>query len=169
MKLTKKQLSKFEVGISSNWIVIFEDKRFNIIGGIFPAITVKFQIFEPNNTEIEVGPNYRIKVPVSSKGPSTLDIEFYEDDKRTIQSTLKKIVNDSPMHKQGRSLISVKDTAGSISKRAIGVIVEEYSKTSELIKTHRMKIWPSSPLEMNGNQEHQAIQSQLSFDVLSYE
>lgn len=169
MQFTRNQVASFEVGISSMWTARFENLPVNLISNNFPAITVKFGLFEPNNTEIEVGPNYRFKVPVSSKGPSTVELEFYDDDKYTVHSAIAKKVNESPMAKQGRSFISVKNITGSTKSGAINLVVEKYSKSHKLLKTYIMDVWPASPMDFSGDQEFQAIKGSISFDILSFE
>ena len=170
MRYTKKQLSAFEAGDSSSWIVQFlTPNSLNLIAGkYFPAISVKFNLFEPTNVDVDVAPGYKFKIPSLVTTPSEVEIEFYDNDSNTIHKSIQQLLLNSLPAAKGRSILNVTNPSASLNS-AISMMIEKQSKTHKVLERHYIVGWPSSPMSFSGDQEFKALQNSLSLDILAYE
>lgn len=173
MKFSRNELkASFEVGISSHWGVHFTgNDSYNLIkgsqGSYFPAISVKFNYFEPVNTEIEVANGFKFKVPVVVNPPQSVDIEFYDSHKYTIHHLIRDYVYKSSMYNNGRSFMKLSDS-GSVEKGGISMAIEQFDKNNKSIALYTITGWVASPLNFSGDQSFKAVQNNITFDLLAF-
>lgn len=169
MKYTRNQLSKLEVGTTSNWVIQFEDSVYNIIdGGFFPAISVKFGLFEPINSDIEVANGFKLKIPTAVNPPESVEIEFYDNHKFSIHQALYDYINNTPMAQNGRSFINLSDSS-TVKSGGVSFSIFQFDKVGTAIAHYSIIGFPSSPLNFSGDQEFKAVQNNISFDILSFD
>lgn len=168
MKYTRKQLARLEVGISSNWVMQFDDSKYNLISGkYFPAISVKFGTFEPINTDIDVANGFKLKIPTAINPPESIEIEFYDNHTFSIQQAIYNHVNHTSLAKNGRSFVNLSDSS-TIKNGGIGFSVFQYDKKGSQIAHYSIVGFPSSPLNFSGDQEFKSVQNSITFDILSF-
>lgn len=164
-----RDTANFSMRSTDRFEVFFsDDKKFNMVGGVFSATNVEYPLFKVESLEIDYGPGFKLKVPKLVNKSDTLTLTFIDDDLLKIRGYLTSWVfgSDFGINLWKRKSLKVKDLEDYAKWITVRELYQDKTPIGgSQLKETRFLCFPDDTLMNSLSNQSQVSTNQLSFYV----